>query len=633
MSDSEEDPLDAFMAANDAALMVSAEPDAKRARRAVAGCDDAADGGADFVQAATAASIAAAAAAAAGGDSDDEIRAAGAATAVVAGPPPRADPFAALAAAAASADGWPAFDKCFYTPTECAIDDATAGARRAAAPAPAAAFAALGLPPRLLAALVKLVGDPLPYPTPVQAQAVPAALAGRDVLALAPTGSGKTVAFLIPLIVHVINQPAISPGDGPVALVLTPTRELAEQVHTTLRALAVGQRMATLLACGGYSRFDQLQALRRGVDAAVGTPGRLADLATDRKGGLLFNRLTFVVLDEVDRMLDAGSFRDQTLALTRAVRPDAQALFFSATLPRAAAALASSRLADPVRVTVGAPGAAADGVKQMAAVVADSDKHSWLAAHLPAMVDDGAVLVFCATKARVEAVTERLCAGGCKARALHGDMPQPERAAALASLAGATHVLVATDVAARGLDLAIATVVCADAPTRKGGGANAHVHRLGRTGRGGGAGTAWTLVDPGDAIGAGLVADAMVAAGQEVPAELARVAAVAAVRRGGGGGGRRGGRGGRGRAPDAPGVGFDRPSSRAPGGFVSAGVLAGGAPTGVTVSAPRAPRPPPPPPPPAPPPPADAAAVSAAVAAARAIAARIAAKHGSGGGA
>ena len=484
---------------------------------------------------------------------------------------------------------------------------------------PVDAFSQLNLPPPLLRGLAAALAAPsaadLPPPSPVQAAAIPLALAGRDVLALAPTGSGKTLAYLLPLLVHLLDAPEVTPGvDGPVAVILVPTRELGEQVRSTLLALATGESLAVCLAVGGFGRADQLRHLRSGCDALVGTPGRVTDLATHPKApSPFFARTTFVVVDEIDCLL-ASDFEAQMHAIVGAIRGDRQTLIFSATLPPKAASLAAAALTDPVRVVVGGGGGgtAAVSVAQHAVIVQnDAAKHAWLLDHIPSLADDGGVLVFVATRARADDVAGRSKAAGVRAVAVHGDLDQATPTSALASLSrGDAHVAVATDVAARGLDVrSIATVVVADAGGRRGGGSH-HVHRVGRTGRGGDAGAAWTLLLPGDVEGAAAAVAGIVASGGRVPADVAALAARA--RRGGARRERRRGRG-------------DSHHHH----FVSGGLLATPGAGSVTVEPPVALPPPPPLPPPLPPPTAGddgGEATARAIAAARAVAARIAAQ-------
>jgi superfamily II DNA/RNA helicase len=343
-------------------------------------------------------------------------------------------------------------------------------------------FAALGLTPALVQAAAAAGWH---TPTPVQAAAIPAVLAGRDLLARAPTGAGKTAAFVLPLLQRLQQAP---PGDRRLAvLVLAPTRELAAQTARVLRTLAPQQR--AVLAVGGLSINPQLLALRGGVPLLVATPGRLLDLVAHN--ALRLDGLQCLVLDEADRLLDLG-FADEVgrvLALLPAAR---QTLLFSATLPDTVSALAAGALRDPLVVQAAAAGGSDGPAIAQRAIVVDSARRTPLLRQLLRTAGWPRVLVFVATQHASERVADKLRQAGVPAAALHGDLSAGRRAQVLADFgAGALQVLVATDLAARGIDLPqLGVVLNHDLPRS----AVDHVHRIGRAGRAGAAGLAISFV-------------------------------------------------------------------------------------------------------------------------------------------
>jgi ATP-dependent RNA helicase DDX42 len=385
-------------------------------------------------------------------------------------------------------------------------------------------------------------------PTPIQSQALPIILSGRDVVGVAKTGSGKTAAFVLPMMVHIIDQRELTRGEGPIALIAAPTRELAEQIHRETRKFSRSYKLNVCAAFGGLAKHQQIKEMKQGVEVAVCTPGRMIDLIKAKACTL--KRTTYVVLDEADRMFDLG-FEPQIRSLLGQTRPDRQTLLFSATMPRKVERLAADALTSPVRITVGVTGTANEDVKQIIEIFAEDDgKQRWLVDHIPGFVDEGEVLIFANQKNKVEFLSQKLeNLGIAKVGAIHGDLPQASRMDILSSFKkGIFHVLVATDVAARGLDIkTLKTVVNYDAAKD----IDTHVHRIGRTGRAGDKeGSAYTLLLRNETRAAGDLERCLVAAGQEVPEELHEMAMrdPRAGRGRGCGGGRSGrGRGGRGR--------------------------------------------------------------------------------------
>ncbi|NRF65429.1 DEAD/DEAH box helicase [Aquincola sp. S2] len=352
-------------------------------------------------------------------------------------------------------------------------------------------FAALGLSP----ALVRAAGERgYAEPTAIQAAAIPALLEGRDVIASAQTGSGKTAAFVLPMLQQLESAPRGAPRRLR-ALVLVPTRELAAQVAESIDGLAEHIAVPALkLACvfGGVSINPQMMGLRGGADVVVATPGRLLDLITHNALGLAW--VEMLVLDEADRLLDAG-FADELARIVALLPRRRQNLLFSATFPPAVQALAQRLLRDPVRIEVasqpgGAP-ASAPAVTQHAVEV-DAARRTALLRHLIQKGQWTRVLVFVATRYATEHVADKLCRTGLAAAAFHGDLSQGARTQALADFkAGRLQVVVATDMAARGLHIEqLPVVVNYDLPRS----AVDYVHRIGRTARAGESGLAVSFV-------------------------------------------------------------------------------------------------------------------------------------------
>jgi superfamily II DNA/RNA helicase len=325
-------------------------------------------------------------------------------------------------------------------------------------------------------------------PTPVQSQAIPAVLAGRDVMAAAQTGTGKTAGFALPLLQRLAMEGSALVPNSARALVLVPTRELAEQVHDSFKAYGAGLPLRTMVAYGGVSINPQMMRLRKGVDLLVATPGRLLDL--QRQNALKLNGVTMLVLDEADRMLDLGFSRelDQVFAALPKLR---QTLLFSATFSDPIRTLAAKLLKDPLSIETAPRNTTVKAIKQWAVPV-DKKRKPELFLHLLKKHAWGQVLAFVKTRRGVDELVELLAAKRIRADSIHGDKPQPARLRALERFkAGEVDILVATDVAARGLDIDdLPVVVNFDLPIV----AEDYVHRTGRTGRAGASGEAVSLV-------------------------------------------------------------------------------------------------------------------------------------------
>ncbi len=348
------------------------------------------------------------------------------------------------------------------------------------------AFARMELDPRLLAAVSELG---FTEPTPVQKAAIPAGVAGRDVLGSAVTGSGKTAAFLLPILNTLLERHRGATR----ALVVTPTRELAAQVEDHARELARHTELTTASIYGGVSMAPQVNAFKRGVDLMVATPGRLLDHMGRRHGGL--EAVEILVLDEADRMLDMGFLPDIRRIIGRLPRRPRQTFFFSATLPGSIVKLSQEMLTDPVRVSVQRTHAPAAGVLQAIYEVEQKEKTGLLLKLLQAG-DVGNAIVFTRTKHRANRLAQKLERSGLAVARIHGNRSQNQRTRALEGFrAGRFRVIVATDILARGIDVeALDHVINFDVPAT----VDDYIHRVGRTGRAEETGDAYTFVTPQD---------------------------------------------------------------------------------------------------------------------------------------
>jgi len=346
-------------------------------------------------------------------------------------------------------------------------------------------FNHLGLEPILLRAVYGLGYE---APTPIQKEAIPPILAGRDVIGTAQTGSGKTAAFLLPILQRLMKQ---SPGRTR-ALVLSPTRELAAQIEVALRGLAKGTRIRGHAVYGGVGMSPQEHALRAGVDVVVATPGRLLDHMSRRN--VDFRGLQVLVLDEADRMLDMG-FLPDVRRIVDALPRERQTLLFSATMAPEIETLSRTIMRNPVRISVSPPHRPPSTIRHEVYPVPQHLKTSLLV-RLLGREDMLSVLVFVRTKRRADRVARQVGQAGFDVARIHGDRSQSQRETALAGFRSGRHqVLVATDVAARGIDVeGISHVINYDVPTVP----TDYVHRVGRTARMEAAGEAITFVTPED---------------------------------------------------------------------------------------------------------------------------------------
>ncbi len=348
-------------------------------------------------------------------------------------------------------------------------------------------FETLGLSPKLAA---KLADAGITTPTPIQAQAIPPALQGRDVMGLAQTGTGKTAAFGLPLITALQKIHGKPAPKSARALVLAPTRELAKQIAETLKPLIAGTPVRTDVVTGGASLGGQSQRLARGIDLLVATPGRLIDLM--ERGAITLNEAKFLVLDEADQMLDLG-FIHALRKIAARLPKERQTMLFSATMPAQMAELAQSFLRDPVRVQVSPPGTAVDKITQSVHFVEKTKKTGTLIDLLDEHRDERAI-VFGRTKHGSEKLARTLEDAGFAVASIHGNKSQGQRDRAITAFkAGKVRVLVATDVAARGIDIPdVRHVYNFELPNVP----ENYVHRIGRTARAGADGRAVAFCAP-----------------------------------------------------------------------------------------------------------------------------------------
>jgi ATP-dependent RNA helicase RhlE len=326
-------------------------------------------------------------------------------------------------------------------------------------------------------------------PTPIQAQSIPHVLAGRDLLGVAQTGTGKTAAFALPILQHLdkARKPAVP--RAPRVLVLSPTRELASQISASFQSYGRNIQFRQTIIYGGVGQMPQVRAMQRGVHVVVATPGRLLDLMA--QGHVRLDELEIFVLDETDRMMDMGFMPDLKRIISH-LPVKRQSLFFSATMPPKIAELANGLLTDPVEVTVTPPSSTVDRIEQHVLFVSQNNKRELLQ-HVLDSKGVRRCLVFTRTKHGADKVVKQLMQSGVSADAIHGNKSQGARERALQRFrAGNLKVLVATDIAARGIDVdGVTHVINFDLPHEP----ESYVHRIGRTGRAGASGIALSFCD------------------------------------------------------------------------------------------------------------------------------------------
>ncbi|XP_061402622.1 ATP-dependent RNA helicase p62-like [Musca vetustissima] len=357
-------------------------------------------------------------------------------------------------------------------------------------------------------------------PTPIQAQSWPIAMSGKNLVGIAMTGSGKTLAFILPAIVHINHQPPIQRGDGPIALVLAPTRELAQQIQTVANDFGSSVHVRNTCVYGGSSKTRQMQDLQNGVEMVIATPGRLLDFLST--GTTNMRRCTYLVLDEADRMLDMG-FEPQIRKIMGQIRPDRQILMWSATWPKEVRQLAEDFLGNNyIQINIGSLELAANhNIRQYVDVCNETEKGTRLKGLLSQIYDQpqpGKIIIFVATKKKVDELSRFINGFGVRVGSIHGDKSQTDRDNVLTDFrVGRTNILVATDVAARGLDVdGIKYVINFDFPQSS----EDYIHRIGRTGRKHSTGTSYAFFTRKNARCAKALVDILREANQNINPDL-----------------------------------------------------------------------------------------------------------------
>ena len=358
-------------------------------------------------------------------------------------------------------------------------------------PRPIKGFHQCGLNDKILETLKKHNYE---TPTPIQAQAIPTIMSGRDVIGIAKTGSGKTLAFLLPMLRHILDQPLPKPGEGPIGIIMAPTRELAVQIHAELRRFCKKVGIKSVCIFGGSGISHQIGDLKRGAAVAVCTPGRMIDILCTNAGRVTnLKRVTYLVLDEADRMFDMG-FEPQIMRIIDNIRPDRQTVMFSATFPKQVETLARKILKRPVEIVVGGVSVVCSDVTQIIEVRSEESKFARLLQLLGEWNTKGSILIFVNQQDDCDTIFRKLINAGYQCCSLHGGKDQMDRASTITDFKSQIYpVMVATSVAARGLDVpSLVLVINYEVPNHY----EDYVHRCGRTGRAGRAGTAVTFIAP-----------------------------------------------------------------------------------------------------------------------------------------
>ncbi|XP_071442140.1 uncharacterized protein [Hetaerina americana] len=378
-------------------------------------------------------------------------------------------------------------------------------------------------------------------PTAIQAQGWPIALSGRDMVGIAQTGSGKTLAYILPATVHINHQKQLSRGEGPIVLILAPTRELAQQIQQVARDFGASSYIRNTCVFGGAPKGPQARDLERGVEIVIATPGRLIDFL--ERGTTNLRRCTYLVLDEADRMLDMG-FEPQIRKIVEQIRPDRQTLMWSATWPKEVQALAEDFLKDYIQINIGSLQLAANhNILQIVDVCQEHEKQTKLSKLLREISTERVwkTIIFVETKKKVDDITKSIRREGWPAMSIHGDKSQPERDHVLSEFrTGKSPILVATDVAARGLDVEdVKFVINFDYPSSS----EDYIHRIGRTGRCQQSGTAYAFFTTNNAKQARELVAVLEEAKQDINPKLSEMAAAMSIHTRNGFGGPRNGRG------------------------------------------------------------------------------------------
>ncbi|KAJ8098381.1 P-loop containing nucleoside triphosphate hydrolase protein, partial [Lipomyces tetrasporus] len=389
-------------------------------------------------------------------------------------------------------------------------------------PKPVQKWSQFGIPAQTMDIIRKLNYD---KPTSIQAQAIPAIMSGRDVIGVAKTGSGKTIAFLLPMFRHIKDQRRLENGEGPIGLIMTPTRELAVQIHRECKPFLKALELRAVCAYGGSPIKDQIAELKRGAEILVGTPGRIIDLLSANSGRVTnLKRVTYLTLDEADRMFDMG-FEPQVMKIIGNIRPDRQTVLFSATFPKQMEALARKVLTKPVEIVVGARSVVAPEITQIVEVRPEDTKFVRVLELLGDMYnndEDARTLIFVERQEGADHLLKLLMARGYPCMSIHGGKDQLDRDSTIIDFKnGVVPILVATSVAARGLDVKqLKLVVNYDCPNHM----EDYIHRVGRTGRAGNLGTAVTFITPQQDREAVDIAKALKFSQQVVPEPVKQLA-------------------------------------------------------------------------------------------------------------
>ncbi|XP_031629803.1 probable ATP-dependent RNA helicase DDX46 [Contarinia nasturtii] len=355
-------------------------------------------------------------------------------------------------------------------------------------------------------------------PTPIQCQAIPAIMSGRDLIGIAKTGSGKTIAFILPMFRHILDQTPLADGDGPIAIIMTPTRELCMQIGKDIKKFSKPLGLNVVCVYGGTGISEQIAELKRGAEIIVCTPGRMIDMLAANSGRVTnLRRVTYIVLDEADRMFDMG-FEPQVMRIIDNIRPDRQTVMFSATFPRAMEALARRILKKPIEVQVGGRSVVCKDVEQNIAVLDEEAKFFKLLELLGHYQEHGSIIVFVDKQENADILLKDLMKASYNCMSLHGGIDQFDRDSTILDFkSGRVKLLIATSVAARGLDVKqLILVVNYDCPNHY----EDYVHRCGRTGRAGKKGFAWTFLTPEQGRYSGEIIRALELSGAQVPNDL-----------------------------------------------------------------------------------------------------------------
>ncbi|KAI3472730.1 hypothetical protein Pfo_029373 [Paulownia fortunei] len=386
-------------------------------------------------------------------------------------------------------------------------------------PKPVKTWHQTGLSTKILDTIKKLNYE---KPMPIQAQALPIIMSGRDCIGIAKTGSGKTLAFVLPMLRHIKDQTPLMSGDGPIGLIMAPTRELVQQIHSDIKKFTKVMGLSCVPVYGGSGVAQQISDLKRGAEIVVCTPGRMIDILCT-SGGKITNlrRVTYLVMDEADRMFDMG-FEPQITRIVQNTRPDRQTVLFSATFPRQVEILARKVLNKPVEVQVGGRSVVNKDITQLVEVRPESDRFLRLLELLGEWYEKGKILIFVHSQEKCDALFKDLIRSGYPCLSLHGAKDQTDRESTIADFkSNVCNLLIATSVAARGLDVKeLELVINFDVPNHY----EDYVHRVGRTGRAGRKGCAITFVSEDDARYAPDLVKALELSEQSVPDDLKAVA-------------------------------------------------------------------------------------------------------------